>query len=194
MIEAVRHSNVPELDLKHLGLGRVPITAIDEKRRSIAKILDQIKYRPLQDRIRLVDEIAQVARVEPPQDLMMRSGQVLEMSRAGMQIGAHTISHPILAKLEGASARAEIAGSKRRLEDILGRSVDLFAYPNGKPELDYQAKDVEIVRELGFKAAVSTRPAAAGAGCDLFQLPRFTPWDRSLFRFGARLARNLTTR
>jgi peptidoglycan/xylan/chitin deacetylase (PgdA/CDA1 family) len=110
-----------------------------------------------------------------------------------MQIGAHTNSHPILARLDSAQAEEEIAASKRTLEGILGRRVSLFAYPNGRPGRDYAEKDVAIVRRLGFDAAVSTRPAAAGRQDDPFELPRFTPWDRSMLRFGLRMVRNLAT-
>ena len=83
----------------------------------------------------------------------------------------------------------------RRLVDegtLLPLAHGLFAYPNGKPGTDYLT-DVHpaLVRELGFDAAVSTRWAAARRGEDLFQIPRFTPWDRSRLKFGLRLLRNL---
>ena len=70
--------------------------------------------------------------------------------------------------------------------------MPLFAYPNGKPDVDYRAEHVGIVRELGFEGAVST---AWGGRCgDLYQLPRFTPWDLDAPRFQLRLALNLARR
>ena len=48
-----------------------------------------------------------------------------------------------------------------------------------------------MVRRLGFKAAVSTAWGAARRGDNLFQIPRFTPWDRGRLEFGLRLAQNL---
>ncbi len=78
------------------------------------------------------------------------------MRRAGMLIGAHTVTHPILAKLEPSDVRKEISGSKQFLESILEEEINLFAYPNGRPDLDFQMKDAAIVKELGFKAAVTT--------------------------------------
>jgi peptidoglycan/xylan/chitin deacetylase (PgdA/CDA1 family) len=109
-----------------------------------------------------------------------------------MQIGAHTVSHPILAKLDNRQAADEIARSRDGLQALLGERVSLFAYPNGKPGTDYLPHvHPGIVRELGFDAAVSTRWAAARRGDDVFQIPRFTPWDRSRGRFGLRLVRNL---
>jgi hypothetical protein len=75
-----------------------------------------------------------------------------------------------------------------QLETITGARVRLFAYPNGNPVRDYRHEHAELARELGFEAAVSAAWGAARPGDDLFQLPRFTPWDRGNFRFGLRLA------
>ncbi len=121
---------------------------------------------------------------------MMTTEQVIEMRRAGMQIGAHTVMHPILAKLESNDVRKEISGSKQFLESILEEEISLFAYPNGKPNLDFQIRDTTIVKELGFKAAVTTAWGIGKTDSDLMQLPRFTPWDKTCFLFGARLIKN----
>ena len=48
-----------------------------------------------------------------------------------------------------------------------------------------------MVKDIGFEAAVSTSWGAARPGGDLFQLPRFTPWDRGHLRFMLRLMQNL---
>jgi len=104
-----------------------------------------------------------------------------------MEIGGHTVNHPILALLSEKEARAEIGDGKRRLEEITGGPVTLFAYPNGKPGQDYGPRDVDLVRQAGFTAAVSTMGGVARRGSDPFQLPRFSPWDRSPRRLAARL-------
>jgi hypothetical protein len=48
-----------------------------------------------------------------------------------------------------------------------------------------------MVKDLGFDAAVSTAHGAAMTGVDLYQLPRFTPWDRGQVRFTLRMAQNM---
>ena len=108
-----------------------------------------------------------------------------------MQIGAHTVSHPILAGVDIETARAEITRNREHLQQLTGSRIGLFAYPNGKPGTDYAGEHVSLVEELGFDAAVSTAWGAATAERDLVQIPRFTPWDRSRSRFGLRLMRNL---
>lgn len=198
VIESVRLCQASQLDLTKLEkrdgsghLGNHTIDTPEAKRRAIEHIIGQIKYLPVLERHLLTEKIADAAAVQPPVDLMMTSQQVRELRDAGMQIGAHTRSHPILAKLEADAAYAEIAQSQRFLESVLGERVGLFAYPNGKPGTDYIPESVRIVRELGFDAAVSTTKGAANSETDLFQIPRFTPWDRSRLKFGARFADNL---
>jgi peptidoglycan/xylan/chitin deacetylase (PgdA/CDA1 family) len=107
-----------------------------------------------------------------------------------MEIGAHTATHPILTRLAPADARREIDQSRERLTAILGEPVSLFAYPNGKPGQDYGAEHVRMVRDAGFTAAVSTAWGVASTNSDLFQLPRFTPWDRRPAKFALRLLLN----
>jgi peptidoglycan/xylan/chitin deacetylase (PgdA/CDA1 family) len=197
VIEAVRRCPHDSLDLRSVeGLrdatsARWTLDAPAARAAAIRAILGRIKYESPKQRQRLADEVAQRAGATLPTDMMMRSEQVLALHRAGMQIGAHTHTHPILAHLDAPSARDEILRSKTTLEGLLSAPVDLFAYPNGLPGQDYSAESVDIVRQLGFSAAVSTAVGAADSRADPLQLPRFTPWDRTRTRFGLRLAANL---
>jgi peptidoglycan/xylan/chitin deacetylase (PgdA/CDA1 family) len=190
VIESIRQAKSP-LDLEDLGLGLVPLATSDERRAAIDRLLSHVKYLAPQERERLVAQIAERAHAHLPTDLMMTSAKVHALHRAGMEIGAHTLSHPILARIGVDEARREIDTGRRRIQEIVASPIRLFAYPNGKPGTDYRREHVALVRELGFDAAVSTAWGTAGSGADLFQIPRFTPWDRGPLRFGMRLARNL---
>lgn len=191
IIEAVRGAKATVLDLTRLGLGAFPNQTIQDKRTAIDQIIAAIKYRPIDERVEITNALFETLCVPPTCNLMMTSSQVREMRDSGMLIGAHTVSHPILAKTHPATARQEIADSKARLEALLNQPVTLFAYPNGKPGTDYCPEHATLVRDLGFTAAVSTAWGAANALSDPFQLPRFTPWDRHRTGFGIRLIRNL---
>ena len=122
---------------------------------------------------------------------MMREEQVRELHGAGMEIGAHTVTHPILLNAAPDSARREIIESGRRLQEIIRAPIRTFAYPNGKPGQDYGPEHAQMVRDAGYVAAVSTGWGAATAHSDRFQLPRFTPWDRTPGRFMLRMIRNM---
>lgn len=194
VIEVVRRAAGNTLDLSMHGLRSYAVGTPVERRTAVGAVLTALKYLPPAERQARVDAIAADRRGALPADLMMTREQVRGLAAAGMGIGAHTVSHPILATLDDASARREIAEGREALEGIVGQRVGLFAYPNGKPNVDYTIAHVRMARALGFAAAVSTAPGAAQPDTDTLQLPRFTPWDATPARWGVRLARNLLTR
>ena len=194
VIEAVRRCPQAQLDLQGTpaaALGVLPLGAAAQRRQAIDRLIGAAKYLPPGARSEWVAAVAERSGAPLPGDLMMTSAQVRALRHAGMGIGGHTVSHPILARLDAGEMRREIADGRATLERITGQRVGLFAYPNGKPGTDYMPAAVDLVRELGFDAAVSTAWGAARSGSDAFQLPRFTPWDRSRGRFAWRMARNL---
>src|SRR5262249_207294 len=106
-------------------------------------------------------------------------------------IGGHTATHPILAALEESAARREIVEGRDVLQGIVRQPVRLFAYPNGKPNVDYSAVHVRMIKALGFAAAVSTAPGAARAETSSWGLGRFSEGDGRGGGGGIRLGRNL---
>lgn len=96
--------------------------------------------------------------------------QVKELSDHGINIGAHTVSHPILSKLDSEELKKEIAGSKSRIEDAIKRPVSCFCYPNGEPS-DYTSEVKKIVRESGFTNATVAYYDKKGLD-DLFEIRR----------------------
>lgn len=107
-----------------------------------------------------------------------------------MEIGAHTVNHPILALLNGTDARWEIEESKAQLEAITGHRVTSFAYPNGKPGKDYGPEHVSMVRAAGFEGAVTTMSGVTRHGTDRLQMPRCSPWGRDPLKFSVQVIRN----
>ena len=194
VVEAVRRCTHASLDVGDLGLeglGKLDLGTTEARRQALARLLGVAKYLLAAHRTDVVAAIARRAAVQLPTDLMMTTAQVQAMSEGGMTIGAHTVSHPILAGLDDDAARHELAASRLQLQQWLQREVTLFAYPNGKPGRDYLPRDVSLVQGLGFEAAVSTSPGANGQGAPMFELRRFTPWDHPRWRYGTRLALNL---
>jgi peptidoglycan/xylan/chitin deacetylase (PgdA/CDA1 family) len=190
VIETVRRAQGDTLDARSIGIEKLDISSIALRRQAIGRLLEALKYLPPEERQRQVEDLASKTAGVLPSDLMMTTGQVRELLASGMDIGAHTVSHPILAKLEPERAEREIRDSKARLEQISGGPITVFAYPNGRPGRDYRSEHVGMVKKLGFEAAVSTAWGVAHAASDPHQLPRFTPWDRTPAKFGLRLLRN----
>lgn len=193
IIESVRNATVAELDAEWLGAGVMPLQGAEQKSAAIHRLIPAIKHLPGPARADAVARVEVSCGATLPADLMLTSGQLRQLLGAGMGIGAHTVSHPILARLDADDARREIAASRDALEGLLGERVGLFAYPNGKPGTDYLPEHVDMVRSMGFDAAVSTAWGASDRTSDPFQLRRFTPWDEGRWRYGARLVRNLAS-
>src|SRR5947209_6634870 len=80
------------------------------------------------------------------------SDEVVQLDRAGIEIGSHTVSHPDLAHLSFASAMFQVVESKRVLEGLVGHPVVDFAYPSGR----YDAETVEALVKAGYDTAVTT--------------------------------------
>ena len=94
----------------------------------------------------------------------------------GMEIGAHSVHHPILSCCSEEEAEREIHESRADIETVLGPLRMPFAYPNGEPGKDYTSRHVEMVRSAGYACGVSTQKGFATLDNCFLQLRRFTPW------------------
>jgi peptidoglycan/xylan/chitin deacetylase (PgdA/CDA1 family) len=112
---------------------------------------------------------------------MLDWSQIREMARAGMTIGAHSMSHPDLRRLSDRDVSVEILGSKKVLEDRLGCEVSSFAYPFGLVDRRSHA----VVQEH-FAAGCSDRLGYVDRSSDPWALERLdTYYLRSERRFDA---------
>ena len=191
IIEAVRIAPGPTLDWSRYGLGIYDIQSGAARVQCYSDVLGKLKYVEHAERARRARRIATDAGVPETSALMMNTEHVRALRMDGIEIGAHTHTHPILNALDDDAASREIAEGKARLEALLGENVDLFAYPNGIPGKDFSPRHVDMVRSAGFTAAVTTARGAAAKSCSPWLLPRFTPWDRSMWKFALRCVENL---
>ncbi len=72
-------------------------------------------------------------------------------------IGAHTVTHPMLAKHEAEVARAEMADGRRAIEQAIGLPVRHLSFPVGDAG-SAGPREFAMAAELGFSSAVTTRP------------------------------------
>lgn len=94
--------------------------------------------------------------------------QVKEMEKYNISAGAHTRHHAYLPRLSLAEAKDEIEGSKRIIEDHLGHPIDYFCYPTG----GFTKAVEELVKEAGYKAAVTTNRGKGKFNLDMYALKR----------------------
>jgi peptidoglycan/xylan/chitin deacetylase (PgdA/CDA1 family) len=98
--------------------------------------------------------------------------ELKQILREGVEVGAHTKTHPILSRIDDVEKiREEIEGCKLRIEEELGQEVLHFCYPNGKLA-DIHKLTVEIVKQCGFRTAVTSERGLNFSGADPFLLRR----------------------
>lgn len=93
-----------------------------------------------------------------------------ELVSAGIEIGAHSLTHPYLSKIPEESAKREIEDSKKLLEDKLGIEVRTFCYPYG----DYNQKVRDMVAQAGYLMAFTTKRGSFSKSPNLFEIRRIT--------------------
>lgn len=190
VIEAVRRTKETKLDLTDINLGCWVVGSMEQRAKVGDILVKKLRHIGFDDRMERVNGLETLVGEDLPANLMLTTEKLRYMSAEGMEIGAHTVNHPILTCLDDERAKWEIGESKIRLEEITGCPVDLFAYPNGRPEVDYDQRHVEMVRNAGYSAAVSTHWGAAKKSSDMYQLPRFTPWHSTPEGFHQALVRS----
>lgn len=194
IIESLRACQSAQLDMNWLGLGQLPVHDMTLKRVGAEKILSAVKYLPFLEREQACTRLWEAAAPgkERP-GLMMTDDQIRRLSAQGMTIGGHTHTHPILNRIDLDSARQDIAHNRHLLSTLVGHEPLIFAYPNGRPVRDYGHEHVQLLKSLGYHAAVSTAWGIATKSCDRYQLPRFSPWDDNPKRLVMQLLRNAMT-
>jgi hypothetical protein len=102
--------------------------------------------------------------------LLTRS-ELQELAAAGMTIGAHTLTHPLLSQLPPELAWTEIAESRSRLESAIGKPIWAFAYPFGD-EGSVTPRVVAMTKQAGFDAAFMNIGGGLGSSLPLHAIPR----------------------
>lgn len=190
VVEALRTARRDTLDLAALGIdleGKRSLNRLEERVQLKGELLRAFKYRSVEERLRLAATLGELLNADPAPSLMMRPAQVKQMADEGFEIGGHTVTHPILATLPPGDAAQEIREGREQLEAIIQRPVVSFAYPNGRPNQDYDLHHVSALEVAGFKQAVTTAYGTARSDDDLLQLPRLTCWDRRALTFVPRM-------
>jgi peptidoglycan/xylan/chitin deacetylase (PgdA/CDA1 family) len=187
VVEAVRHWPTPQIDLDGHGLG--VHTLASGRAQVMEQLLKALKYRAYPERDAIAEELY-VRSGAPPARMMMDAKEIRRLRAAGMSIGGHTANHPILHAMSRAGAEREIVENKTALEGILGEQIEIFAYPNGKPFRDFDGREIEILRQSGYRYGLTTSDGTADRHTPPFQIPRFTPWDLRRERYLARMLLN----
>lgn len=154
------------------------LKTIQDKQQSLNRFLRALRALSPNERDCQVEGLLKALNVDLSGELgalMLTWEEVCLMAKAGIEFGAHTVTHPILSRMEPDDARREIQQSRRTIEEMLQVPIRLFAYPNGS-RLDYNDVTKEILRQENFLCAVTTIVGLNHADSDHFELRRSQPW------------------
>lgn len=146
-------------------------------------LMCQIKTEQRDDWIRQLREWNGYTEAGREENSCVRSMDLKVIDMSTIQIGAHTVSHPVLSKLTEQEQKREIEESKRYLETILEQPVRIFSYPFGVIS-DYNEETIKICKELGFCKAAANIQGIWKTGDDLYQIPRciVRNWELEQFK------------
>jgi peptidoglycan/xylan/chitin deacetylase (PgdA/CDA1 family) len=117
-----------------------------------------------------------IPKTPPPEYIPMTWDLAREYEKRGIEFAPHSISHPILSKLDNETMKQEMLGSWRRVKEELVSPKPIFCYPTGRYS-DFGWREVKVLQESGFIGAVSTIPAQVRTqlvnNYYLYGLPRY---------------------
>lgn len=172
----VKHTKQPFLALPG-GSGEDRFVLSETERDgSLRRLLRLAKTMAPSELGQLLDDLGQVAgtgRAPRNSDTApwLTWDMVREMSRAGIEFGAHTVTHPVLSRCSLEQQRHEIQQSKARIEAELGLPVSAFSYPIGQP-WSFTSETMRLAQEAGCQWGFSFYPGFATSGSDPFDLRR----------------------
>lgn len=156
----IRHSKVNAIKLKSWECAiDISTGSILSNIRSVLKAIKLEKDRSMADKIAELELISQCSMPDELRDtpLFINWEQIKEMSRNGMHIGSHTLSHTILSHLSSEEQKKEITQSKERIETFIKKEVTSIAYPVGGKTAFTQTTQ-NISKEANYKLAFSFIP------------------------------------
>jgi peptidoglycan/xylan/chitin deacetylase (PgdA/CDA1 family) len=171
--------------IRTCGRDRLPLTFLgphpldvstDEAKEAAVKMLTGIvkrcKREEIEEILREVHEAAGTGQAAFDRRTMMNWEEIRELHRAGMSIGAHTVSHFNLPSLDTSDVAREVIASKKELEDKLETEIRHFAYPNGRTDRHCDARVAKIVAMAGFHSAVTSLAGPVSSRYSEYCVPR----------------------
>ena len=116
-----------------------------------------------------------------PEASLLKEKQIREMSESGLvEFGAHSMNHVRLTELKPPEIRKEVEGSRKAIEELLGKPVLSFAYPYG--QLNAEIK--KITAQAGYPFGIAVKGRFSRFGDDLMEIRRVHMFpNTSLFDF-----------
>lgn len=132
-----------------------------------------MKSLPIEKMHEIIESFEKANDLLPAPYINVNVDELVEMHESGIiEIGAHTLNHPILANETDDNSRNEIMASVDSLNKLLSYQTRCFAYPNGLPEHDFEKREMQTLKDAGIEIAFSTEPDFVSARFNKMSIPR----------------------
>ena len=162
---------------KVLWLAEQPLTVEELHPHRIEHFFEKMNRLRPERRNAYIDSTAERMRVSIPRDPPPKYApcswaELRRMADSGLvEIGSHSVTHPIFSSLSDEETWRELATSRAHIESELGRKVESFCFPNGKP-VDYLPRHLDQVQRAGYFSAVLTHFGMSCRGSSSYTLSR----------------------
>jgi peptidoglycan/xylan/chitin deacetylase (PgdA/CDA1 family) len=175
------------------NVGDIPLngTVVSKKQlvNIIWRILNHLSLKKKKEALSRIAQWSKTTFKTRPDYLPMSSAEIISLANSKLfEVGAHTVTHPMLTNLPVQEQREEIKNSKNNLEKVISRKIESFSYPHGK----YSDETLEIMKELKFSTSVTVDQCAVQRNSNPYLLPRFMPLDWTGETFEGHLQKWLT--
>ncbi len=150
---------------------------VSQRRQVTGEVLNRLKLEPDGGRLAALAELEDLLSRHVPLEVSSRRSamtweEVREMGAARIEFGSHTVSHPILSRLDAAEIHQELAASRERIRSCTGQAADTLAYPVGKVGA-YDERVIQEAKACGYRIGLSYESGVnAHVGAALFELRR----------------------
>lgn len=155
----IYHAPEGEIDIASLSLKLTLGQPVATRRSAAELLLSQLKRQPNDIRLEVLRELDTALSRHIPKHPIAASGaltwaQVLEMSHAGIEFGSHAVTHPVLTMLNDTQLHEELSESKRVIEEKIGRTAPVLAYPVGGHHA-FDRRVIASAQSCGYRLGVS---------------------------------------
>jgi len=180
LISALSLTQKPSVRIRSDGDSReLPLGADNDRVAADIAIREVAKALPDRSRIEMLDRIVEALEVDESRlatawedHRPLRTGDLPPLREAGIDVGSHTCSHAIVARLSPERMGEELEESRRLIEEATGSPCDQFSYPNGAVG-DFNGQTHAAVRAAGYRCAVTTVKSRVSRNQDSYEIPRY---------------------
>lgn len=164
LVHLLLRTAAPSIRIDALDITLAIPSGVDGRRVATMQMLKRLKTASETDRLRALEQLEAAADIPPDTktgalSAPMTWAHVREMSRSGMEFGSHTVTHPILARMDREHMRMELEVSKADIERETGAPVQAMAYPVGGTNA-VNSQVLEAAAQAGYRIAFTYQPGA----------------------------------